>query len=454
MRNCVTCNKQLSRHTKGDLCLQCYRNRNNIDEIDNSINADNNPEFPTEDNIIPLYDNNELDDRAVISLLKQKMTQERIRDTEFIDILKSHINFMKAEIINKNQLIDKLCAELIDNQEYIPTRNASRERIDSIINTSTSTSITSSTTSTSITETIDASLSNISRDSLSDTIFNTKDIENNYDRQVANYRFNKHCDFLNNNNDGNKLTANEQSQYDVTETHNINQFGAWEIHSTGFGSKMLKKMGYGGKGLGKSGEGIIHPVTIKEKNKFNPIDKVEQHMIHNYAKKRVINNTHVWPNGTTLITGSSIISGIEEARLKKYKAKVRSFPGSTVSDMYDYLIPLLKKEPSYIILQIGSNDSPFKSHNEIANEISDLKSFINSILPDTKVFISCPVLRLDNMKANRTLRCLDAYLKSSSKEIVVNDNIDGSCIGKKGLHLNPKGSGRLASNYISLMRRL
>ena len=29
----------------------------------------------------------------------------------------------------------------------------------------------------------------------------------------------------------------------------------------------------------------------------------------------------------------------------------------------------------------------------------------------------------------------------SLENVIVNDNIDGSCLGKGGLHLNPKGSG-------------
>lgn len=205
---------------------------------------------------------------------------------------------------------------------------------------------------------------------------------------------------------------------------------------------MLKKMGYAGQGLGKSGDGITYPVTIEKKNMFNPIDKGE-----------MINNAQ-WTKGTTLIAGSSIISGIVENKLKTHKAKVRCFPGATVNDMYNYLIPLLNKKPTYIILQIGSNDSPYKSFIEIANEISDLKTFIADILPDTKVFISCPVIRLDDRNANSTLRKLNKYLKDNFSDIVINDNIDGSCIGKRGLHLNAKGSGRLAINYISLMRRL
>ena len=87
-------------------------------------------------------------------------------------------------------------------------------------------------------------------------------------------------------------------------------------------------------------------------------------------------------------------------------------------------------------------------------EIKNLTSFIMSILPAAKVFISCPVLRLDDRKANATLRKLGEYFKGITNNIILNDNVDGTCVGKKGLHLNPRGSGRLAMNYIALMQRL
>ena len=67
--------------------------------------------------------------------------------------------------------------------------------------------------------------------------------------------------------------------------------------------------------------------------------------------------------------------------------------------------------------------------------------------------MSCPVIRLDNNKANKTLRELDEILKSLPN-IITNDNVDTSCLGKRGLHLNPKGSGRLAMNYITFMKYL
>ena len=175
----------------------------------------------------------------------------------------------------------------------------------------------------------------------------------------------------------------------------------------------------------------------------------------NCKKNRVENKIHIWPNNTILITGSSILNGIDEQRLnKKFNVKLRPFPGAYVDDMYDYLAPLLKKKPSVVILQIGSNDSTEKNSSQIFEEITNLKDHIESVLPNVKLYVSCPVLRVDNPKANLTLVNLGKQLQSTFSNVIINDNIDISCLGRKGLHLNPKGSGRLAINFISLIRRL
>lgn len=222
----------------------------------------------------------------------------------------------------------------------------------------------------------------------------------------------------------------------------------WELYSTGFGSKILNKLGYNGGGLGKNENGIVKPISISSGMKHFSLDNTTTN-----KKRRVNNNVHCWPKGTTLITGSSIIMGIEESRLRKYKAKVRPFPGACIDDLYDYLEPLLKKKPTNMILQIGSNDATFKSASQILNEIINLKVYIEHMVPGITIYLSSPVVRFDNKTANSTLREL-GMLFENFNNIIFNDNIDSSCIGKKGLHLNPRGSGRLAINFISVMRRL
>ncbi len=243
----------------------------------------------------------------------------------------------------------------------------------------------------------------------------------------------------------------ETSSTPSSDAYNGVNIGKWEKHTKGFGSRYLRERNYGGKGLGKNQDGIINPVEVKQQLTLGLNEESN-------GRNRVENNTYEWPPDTTLIIGDSILLGVVEDKLKKYRAKVRPFRGARVDDIYDYVAPLLRKRPANIILHVGSNDAIDKDSKDIFCEILRLKDHIESQLPNTKVILSCPTLRLDNGKANRTLRDLDKKLnnlaKVSSYEIVPNGNVIGSMIGKKGLHLNQKGSDRLAKNFIARLQCL
>ena len=67
----------------------------------------------------------------------------------------------------------------------------------------------------------------------------------------------------------------------------------------------------------------------------------------------------LYPSGKTVIVGDSIINGVIEERINKKDrpVKVRNFPGATVADMEHYLIPIIQKKFSNIILHVATNNT-------------------------------------------------------------------------------------------------
>ena len=122
--------------------------------------------------------------------------------------------------------------------------------------------------------------------------------------------------------------------------------------------------------------------------------------------------------------------------------------------MYSYLTPLLKKEPSVVLLHIGSNDASSKTSEVILTELLQLKHHIESCLPSCRVIISHPTLRLDNAKAGLTITNLVKKLNGLNIPCMVNSNIKFNHLSRKGHHLNDYGIKRMAMNIISLIRHL
>ena len=143
-----------------------------------------------------------------------------------------------------------------------------------------------------------------------------------------------------------------------------------------------------------------------------------------------------------MIAGDSIISGINKKCFEGPNyIKVRSFPGATIADMKDYLKPLLRKNPTTLILHVGTNDASNGKENadEIFNDLLELKNEILRTLPSCHVIISMPTLRKDNMKANGKVRVLNQKIAAHGMERINNNNIVDTDLGRKKLHLNMKG---------------
>ena len=150
------------------------------------------------------------------------------------------------------------------------------------------------------------------------------------------------------------------------------------------------------------------------------------------------------------IVGDSIIRNLKGNLMSKNKTvKVRSFPGSTIDDMTDFIKPVLRRAPESVITHIGTNDLKTKSEDEI---IKNLKGLVEMIeLCNVKCSISLLTIRKGHLreKGKRVNELIKANFSDSNLGIISNDNIDEKHLNGSGLHLNQKGTLTLARNLIS-----
>ena len=108
---------------------------------------------------------------------------------------------------------------------------------------------------------------------------------------------------------------------------------------------------------------------------------------------------------------------------------MKFFPGASTEDMYEYLKPLL-----------GQN---FKFETIYQEKLARKQIYHFSIIE-----------RLDNGKATLSVKRLNKRLCSLEVDIYDNSKIGKESLDKKGLHLNPRGSGKIVINFIKKMKNL
>lgn len=161
---------------------------------------------------------------------------------------------------------------------------------------------------------------------------------------------------------------------------------------------------------------------------------------------------------TTIIAGDSIVKNIQGWRLSDSNnhVVVKSFSGSTISDMEDYLKPIIRREPSKIILHVGTNDINHLTAQQIAKGVANLGTQISQDSPRTKVALSGILPRTDKPGLSSKIKATNDMIKSFCQhnkwDFLDHKSIDPSCLNARGLHLNRKGTTVVAKNitdYIS-----
>ena len=177
------------------------------------------------------------------------------------------------------------------------------------------------------------------------------------------------------------------------------------------------------------------------------------------ARKENINETAEtneefhWPSVTCAIVGDSMVNGIDEKKLQKHGNVKVFFSGARINDMNHLLMPIIAKRPDHLILHVGTNDVATNTSIKIIDDLLRLKCNILKQLPNCRVLVSRPTVRTDNGKANLSLRNVNRHLEILNLECIENDNISAQHLGRKRLHLNSKGKGRLALNFLNQIRK-
>ena len=138
----------------------------------------------------------------------------------------------------------------------------------------------------------------------------------------------------------------------------------------------------------------------------------------------------------------------------KQRVAVKSFSGSKTENMTNYLKPLRRKTLDEIIVHVGTKDvkDDTRSAEVVAAGILNLSNQIKDKLPNTKVSISSLIVRKDKTSVLNKINNINVILKRMCDQnnwtYMDHSNIDYSCLNRRGLHLNRKGSSLVSKNFM------
>ena len=158
------------------------------------------------------------------------------------------------------------------------------------------------------------------------------------------------------------------------------------------------------------------------------------------------------------IVGDSILKNLQGRKLSRSsKVKVSSFPGCTTMDMRDHIKPILRRNPDAIVMHVGTNSLRSSATvRDCAEEIVNLATMISNE-SSADLAISAIIPRSDNevlaVKVSGVNKILKTFCNQNEWGYVDHSNISPQHdLNRSGLHLNTKGTARLATNFINYLR--
>ena len=146
-----------------------------------------------------------------------------------------------------------------------------------------------------------------------------------------------------------------------------------------------------------------------------------------------------------------MLNGINKEGLSndKYKVKVKNHSSAIREDICDFIKPEVRNKPDIIIVHAGTND--ITNNTKSFENYKKITDTIKSKLPNCKYAISNVVMRKDKPDIEKKViefnSRLSKFCSKNKIDIIENENLDGSCLSFKKLHLNKKGNSYLANNF-------
>ena len=165
---------------------------------------------------------------------------------------------------------------------------------------------------------------------------------------------------------------------------------------------------------------------------------------------------------TVVIAGDSIVKNIVGAKMSGNDSKhyfiVKPFPGTTISDMEDFVKPLSRRSPDKMVLHVGTNDLRSCTPRFIADSIVNLVTQVKEDSPNTTIGVSAILVRNDNddlvFKALQANIILKEYCLRNEIPFLNNSNINVKHLNYKGLHLNKEGTSALQQNLLGFVNTI
>ena len=138
---------------------------------------------------------------------------------------------------------------------------------------------------------------------------------------------------------------------------------------------------------------------------------------------------------------------------KRLESESATVSWSTVDDMNHHIVPVLRKKPSHLIIQVGTSDASSSTSREILNKLLNLKFIAKDFNPDCDIWLSTPTMQTDRVKEALTVSHLTNHLLQLEINVIDNRNITGKHLSRRGLHLNVSGCNQLAINFLAKIKK-